>query len=253
MNSSAAVSPIIATSVNGAPCTTPITRSYTTGRPARNVSYTVTLRDGSVKRLEASASLIRDASGKPAGFRGIIRDMTVRQEAIEALRESEERHRIVLEAAPDPVAVYDTGGRITYLNPAFTRVFGWTLEESQGRLLDFVPEESLWETEQIIERIHRGEVFSGIETRRLAKDGSVRDVSISGAAFLDRQGKPAGSVLTHQDITVRKRTEEEITYIAFHDALTGLPNRKSFYIRMEEEIDQSRRRGREYTWGPYVS
>ena len=221
---------------------------FTTGRPARNVSYTVTLKDGSVKRLEASASLIRDASGSPVGFRGILRDMTARMEAIEALSESEERHRVVLEAAPDPVAVYDTRGRITYLNPAFTRIFGWTLDESKGRLLDFVPVESLMETAQIIERIQRGEIFSGIESRRLTKDGSVRDVSISGAAFLDRQGKPAGSILTHQDITARKRTEEEITYIAFHDALTGLPNRKSFYIRMVEEIDQSRRRGSEYTW-----
>jgi len=60
-------------------------------------------------------------------------EIETRRHAEKSLRESEEKHRIVLEAAPDPVAVYDIEGKIVYLNPAFTRVFGWTSEESIGR------------------------------------------------------------------------------------------------------------------------
>ena len=223
-------------------------RVFATGEPVKQVSYAMKGGDGSQKVLEASASLVHDPAGQPVGFRGIIRDMTARKKAEEALRESEERHRVVLEAAPDPVVVYDTKGRVTYLNPAFTRVFGWTLEECQGRSIDFIPDEGLTENRTISERVASGETFSGIETHRLTKDGQKVYVSVSGAAFLDHGGKPKGSVITHQDITDRKKTEEEITYLAYHDVLTGLPNRKSFYIRLEEEVEQCRRRAVDNKW-----
>ncbi|MBD3305394.1 EAL domain-containing protein [candidate division KSB3 bacterium] len=155
------------------------------------------------------------------------------------LQKSEERHRIVLESAPDPVMVCDMKGRVTYLNPAFSRVFGWTLQESQGQNIDFIPTENLPEIRSIFTKINRGETVSGIETYLITKQGTRVDVSISGAGFFDVHGKPQGSVITIQDITERKRTEEEIRFIAYHDALTGLPNRKSFYMRLEDKLIQS--------------
>ncbi|OQX26331.1 MAG: hypothetical protein BWK80_11090, partial [Desulfobacteraceae bacterium IS3] len=82
-------------------------------------------------------------------------EIETRRHAEKALRESEEKHRIVLEAAPDPVAVYDTEGKIVFLNPAFTRVFGWTPEESMGRYIDFIPNEQLPETDMILNHISR--------------------------------------------------------------------------------------------------
>ena len=70
----------------------------------------------------------------------IVYDITERKLAEEALRQSEERYRTVLEANPDPVVVYDMEGRVIYLNPAFTQVFGWPLEECIGKKMDvFVP------------------------------------------------------------------------------------------------------------------
>lgn len=223
-------------------------RVFLTGEPVKQVSYAIRTEDGSQKVLEASASLVRDPVGKPVGFRGIIRDMTARKRAEEALRESEERHRVVLEAAPDPVVVYDTEGRVTYLNPAFFRVFGWDLEECRGRRLDFIPDEGLAENRIISEKVGSGETFSGIETIRLTKDGRTVYVSVSGAVFVDHLGQPQGSVITLQDITERKKTEEDITYLAYHDVLTDLPNRKSFYIRLEEELEQCRRRTVDNKW-----
>ncbi len=161
----------------------------------------------------------------------------------DALRKSEERHRIVLEAAPDPVVVYDKHGLVTYLNPAFSRVFGWTLDESRGqRLKDFVPQENILETSLLLAKITHGETISGVETCRLTKTGQEIDVSISGAGFFDSDGALQGSVITIQDITRRKKTEEDIRYIAYHDTLTGLPNRKSFYMRLEDKVLQSRKR-----------
>lgn len=221
---------------------------YTSGRPASNVRYRVTLEDGTRKVLQASASLIRDAEGIPIGFRGIMSDITARFEAEEALKESEERHRTVLEVSPDPIIVRDSDRKISYINPSFTRVFGWTLDECRGKALDFVPKESLPETNEMIEKIERGKSFSGVETRRLTKDGRLVNVSISAAVFSDRSGRSLGSVITFQDITERKQAEEELNYVAYNDVLTGLPNRKSFYMKLEDMLLQSRRRSSDNTW-----
>ena len=164
------------------------------------------------------------------------REILEHKRTAEALQKSEERYRTVLETAPDPVIVYDSEGQVTYLNPAFSRVFGWTLEESRGQELNLVPVECLAENRLILKKIREHDTVSGIETSRLTRAGKRIDVSISGAGFLDRYGELQGSVITIQDITERKKTEEEMRFIAYHDALTGLENRKSFYMRLEDQL-----------------
>jgi diguanylate cyclase (GGDEF)-like protein/PAS domain S-box-containing protein len=211
-------------------------------------------KDGTIFPVWLMSEVVKDAQGEPCAIVTSCEDITERKQAEEALRKSEEKYRTVLEAAPDPVAVYDMEEKITYLNPAFTCVFGWTLEESFGRTIDFVPVENLPEARLIFEKINHGETISGIETCRLTRDGNRVDVSISGAGFFDSHGKLQGSVITIQDITVHKKTEEEIKFLAYHDVLTGLPNRKSFYICLEDELvrslsrDRGKRRVGDHKW-----
>ncbi len=171
-------------------------------------------------------------------MKDLKQEIARRKQVEETLRKSEEKHRTMVESAPDPVVVYDMNERVVYLNLAFSRVFGWTLNESRGQTIDFVPVEHLPEAKLIFTKIDRGEIISGIETCRLTKDGTRVDVSISGAGFFDSQGTLQGSVMTIQDITERKQTEEEVKFLAYHDVLTGLPNRKSFYMRLEDELVQ---------------
>jgi len=199
-------------------------------------------RDGTEIPIEYSGAPIKDDKGNITGVILVLKDVTERKRAQEALRESEERHRIILESVPDPVVVYDMEGRITYFNPAFSRVFGYTLSESRGRDIDFVPVENLPEARLIFAKINRGETISGMETCRLTRDGKRVDVSISGAGFFDDHGGLQGSVMTFQDITERRKSEEDIKFLAYHDALTGLPNRKSFYMRLKDELVQSHSR-----------
>jgi PAS domain S-box-containing protein len=141
----------------------------------------------------------------------IVHDITERKQAIEALRASEEKYRTVLEANPDPVVVYDIKGKVVYYNPAFTRVFGWSLGERLGKKMDvFVPEESLPETQTMINRVLAGESFSGIETRRYTKEGKLIPVSISGAVLRDMDGNPVGSVINLRDISQQKNLEGQL-------------------------------------------
>lgn len=221
---------------------------FKTSEPATVTDYEVIRKDGTKRTIELTASLKTNKEGMPSGFRAVARDVTDRNKVLAALRESEERHRTVLETAPDPVIVRDVDGFITYVNPAFTRVFGWTLDECGGTKLAFIPDENVPENLEMLEKIKRGRTFSGIETRRLTKNGDIVDVSISGAVFFNADGEPQGNVVTLQDITERKKAEDELKFVAFHDLLTGLPNRKSFYMCLEDTLTQTRRRKTENMW-----
>lgn len=142
---------------------------------------------------------------------GLNEQIRVRKKAEEALRESEERYRTIIETAPDPIAVYDMEGRITLTNPAFYRTFGWTLRECRGkRLHRFVPEENWPETKMVIDKVLAGAPLPNIETRRYTKAGDPRNVSITGATHRDRNGQLAGTVMLFRDITEKKRLEKQV-------------------------------------------
>jgi PAS domain S-box-containing protein len=135
----------------------------------------------------------------------------VRQEAENSLRASEERYRSVMEAAADPVVIYDMEGRIAYLNPAFHTVFGWSLEECLGKKMDhFVPQENWPETALMTKAIREGSVLPAMETNRYTKTKEIRTVSISGAAFRDHLHQLAGSVVIFRDITETKRLTKQL-------------------------------------------
>ena len=142
-----------------------------------------------------------------------LREAQVRRkhkQAEESLRHSEKRYRNFLEAAPDPVVVYDMQGKVNYLNAAFTLVFGWTLDEVRDKKIDFILDEELPKTLKAIEKIKGGEGFTGFETRRYTKQGKILDINISTAILMDKNGAPEGSVVTLRDVSRQKQAEEEI-------------------------------------------
>ena len=139
------------------------------------------------------------------------RQIAVRQEAENSLRVSEERYRSVMEAAADPIVIYDMEGKVTYFNPAFHRVFGWTLNERIGQKMDhFVPQENWPETNAMILAIQEGKVLPATETKRYTKSGDIRSVSISGAAFRGADQQLAGSVVILRDITETQRLTKQL-------------------------------------------
>jgi two-component system cell cycle sensor histidine kinase/response regulator CckA len=151
------------------------------------------------RSFEEIKSLNRDLQKMMAEFK--------RSEA--ALRESEERHRLSLEAFPEPIVVYDIQGKVSYVNHAFEQTFGWSSDAVIGNRIDFVPQENLPETKAVIERMLQGEKIVTFETRRLTKDGRLLDIQMSASRFIDGKGEPAGNIVILSDITERKREEEE--------------------------------------------
>ncbi|MEW5722410.1 MAG: PAS domain S-box protein, partial [Thermodesulfobacteriota bacterium] len=172
--------------------------------------FNVITSGGEKRRVEISSSIITDSRGHVHTV-GQVLDITERKATEEALRESEERYRKVLEANPDPMVVYDMEGRVLYFNPAFAAVFGWTLEESLGRKMDhFVPDLAWPETRRMIQRVLNRESFQGVETVRFNKSGELIPVSISAACFSDKEGRLLGSVINIRDVRQQKNLESQL-------------------------------------------
>ncbi|MGD2029141.1 MAG: PAS domain S-box protein [Desulfobacterales bacterium] len=164
-----------------------------------------------LKLLETLAASAAIAIENARLYEKAQKEIAVRKKTEKALRESENRYRTVLEANPDSVIVYDMEGKVTYLNPTFTRVFGWKLEDRLGKKMDmFVPEEDWPDTQIMIEKLLAGEDITGIETHRYSKEGRIIPVSISGAIYKDRDGNSLGCVVNLRDITEQKKLEAQI-------------------------------------------
>ena len=162
------------------------------------------------RSFEIFAYPIMDEHGNISGAVEFARDITERKQAEEALRESEERHRMSVEASPDPIVIYDMEGRATYVNPAFAEIFGWSSHELLGERIEFVPEENWPETRVAIARMLRGERIQSFETRRLTKDGRIIDIQLSSSVFNDGDGNRVGNIVILRDVTKRKKAEDAL-------------------------------------------
>ncbi|MCK5542112.1 MAG: response regulator [Desulfobacterales bacterium] len=128
----------------------------------------------------------------------------------ETLRISEEKLMAIFNATPDPVIVYDFNGHPVYLNPGFTSVFQWTLDDLQGRKIPFIPKSEEKITQEKIKELFLSKKPVRFETKRLCKNGETIIVYLSAAMIKDAMGKPNSIVVNVQDITKRKQMEEEL-------------------------------------------
>ncbi|MDY6955185.1 MAG: PAS domain S-box protein, partial [Thermodesulfobacteriota bacterium] len=172
--------------------------------------YRVRHHNGSWRYWSDRGLPIFDEGGRPRRWIGVCTDITERKKAEGALRKSEERIRAVFEASPDPIVVYDTQGHPEYLNPAFTRVFGWSFDELQGKRIPFVPEDQKEATASKIYEIYESGEPVTFETRRLTKDGRILDVISSAALIWEATGKPSGMVVNLTDVTETKEWQAHL-------------------------------------------
>jgi len=160
--------------------------------------------------LYFTAAPLMDDEGKVVGAIETLQDVTERKLAEEEVRKSERRYHTLLDFAPYPVVVFSLEGLVSYLNPAFTETFGWTLAELEGRHIPYVPPGLEEETREDIRRLFQDKVLLRRETRRLTKDGRLLDVIVRAVVFSESQkGEPSGELVILRDITREKRTARQ--------------------------------------------
>ncbi|MDH3885136.1 MAG: PAS domain S-box protein, partial [Desulfobacterales bacterium] len=152
-----------------------------------------------------TAAPLKDEEGRITGAIETLQDISERKWAEEALSESQRRLRTLLDFAPYPIVVFTLDGRVDYLNPAFTETFGWTLAELEGKRIPYTPPDLEQETGEMVKKLSDEKVILRYETKRLTKDGRLRDVVMRGTVYRDVQGQPAGELVILRDVTREKR------------------------------------------------
>jgi PAS domain S-box-containing protein len=171
-------------------------------------------KDGSPIDLSVSTAPLRDARGEICGGMSVLEDITQRKRSEEALRQTSETLRAVIQATPLATWAIDLDGKVKFWNPAAERIFGWTEQEVLDRFLPAVSEESLEEFRALLERYRRGERFSGVEARRRKKDGSLIDIAFWTSPMHDAAGRISGTLGVVADISDRKRADEKLKQYA---------------------------------------
>ena len=195
---------------------------------------------GERRTILSSAIPIRDGTtGAVTGAVLVNQDITERKAAEERLRQAAQ----VFESTSEGVIVTDSGGRILAVNPAFTRITGYGEGEVRGKKPNILSSgrhdaafyTAMWE----VLSAHgqwRGEIWN----RR--KDGEIYPEWLTISAVRDDGGRTTHYVAVFTDISVLKRSQEHLEFLARHDALTGLPNRLMLKDRLQQALAKARRR-----------
>jgi diguanylate cyclase (GGDEF)-like protein/PAS domain S-box-containing protein len=160
------------------------------------------------------------------------------------VKESEGRFRSLVQNASDMIAVLDADGRALYLSPSFESLQGRRSGEREGcNAFEDIHPDDVGEVKAAFDGLlARPGSTARMEFRLRHADGSWRHLEAVGKNLLP---DPAvgGIVVNAHDDTERKAFEEQLRHRAFHDELTGLPNRALFVDRLEQALARSERRG----------
>lgn len=203
-----------------------------------------TRRDGSYVDLSFNATVLRDAKGVILGATGTAHDVSEQKRSAAALHENVAKLRLAVDAADlyywewdldadkltwgrDPGALIGRPDERSHVYPDFREMVH---PEDRARYLA-AGRSALASSEPY-----------AAEFRIVTRDGEVRWVSAHGSVLRHAEGTPAKMIGVSQDITERKRQEEEVRFLAYHDTLTGLPNRRLLDDRMRQAVYLAQRR-----------
>ncbi|HEX4858195.1 MAG TPA: PAS domain S-box protein, partial [Usitatibacteraceae bacterium] len=209
---------------------------------ARTVEAVVTDGRGERRNILRHVSRFTDADGKPAGVIGVVSDITDFQQVSRALEASEVRFKVLTESAMDIVTVLDEGGFIRYQSPSVEHLLGYKPQDMLGKnQFDLVHRDDA--------PLLRAEFQRLVDTGKMDLHAEFRVRNAAGEwRVLESIGKNClgipevrGIIVNTRDITDRKAIQERVQHLAYHDALTGLPNRLLMQDRIAQAISRAER------------
>ena len=222
-------------------------RCTRTGDPFR-MEFRVVHPDGRILWVRDDAVLIQDESGEPLHWLGLMLDVTELIEAQAELHQTKTKYGALVEQIPAIVYVdvADDEMSTTYVSPQIEAILGYTAQE-------YIDDPKLWErmlhpddranaVATYLRGRESGDPFV-FEYRLLARDGRTVWFRDSAIVLTDSHGRPEHIQGVMLDITESKLAEERIAFLAYHDKLTGLPNRTMFEELLGLALARARRHG----------
>ncbi|MBW2038229.1 MAG: PAS domain S-box protein [Deltaproteobacteria bacterium] len=174
--------------------------------------FEIVHKDGHRVTLELTATGIHDRNGELIGVQGIARDITDRKRAEEALKESEERYRTLVESSTDAILIMDKERNVLTCNQAFLHLFGYKKREIEGKSIRIIHRSDKSfrafgdSAYPVIERVGS---FRG-EWEFVRQDGTIFPVETVTSAIKSPDGSIRGYIATIRDITERRQAEHEL-------------------------------------------
>ena len=201
-------------------------------------------KDGSLYTEEMTITPVHSGSGEITHYVAIKQDVTSRKIAEDRLRQAEAKYRSIFEDAVIGIFQVTPEGRPVSINRALARMHGYDSPEqlmaevsNVGRQL-FVDPNALQEFGRVLEK---DRAVHSVEFEIYRNDGSKKWISTNVRAVSDADGKVVLHEGTVEDITQRKAAEERVQFLAYYDALTGLPNRTLLRDRALMALPRARR------------
>ncbi|KQM70229.1 bifunctional diguanylate cyclase/phosphodiesterase [Xylophilus sp. Leaf220] len=204
------------------------------------VEHRIRHADGLPRWLKVKVSIVRDEDDVPVYFVPVVEDVTAMRSAQTHLRLAD----AIIEETVEGVMVTDADQRIVSVNPAFSRVSGYSAADVLGqlpRLLQSGRHTPAFYAQMWADLDTHGRWQGEVWNRR--KSGEIFPEMLAITAVRDGAGQVNHYVGVFTDITLQKASEAKLDYLAHHDALTGLPNRLMFQLRLEEAVLEAEREG----------
>ncbi|WP_430459662.1 putative bifunctional diguanylate cyclase/phosphodiesterase [Thalassolituus sp. LLYu03] len=201
-----------------------------------DMRYRICTPSGDVRLIHGLGDVVTDAAGSVIARFGSVQDITESHDRDRRLQQAAQ----VFEATTEGLVIVDTQGRIEAVNPAFSCITGYRADDVIGRRLQDVGQRVSDRTllRSVVRHCLRHGCWRGEVVNRRA-NGEMYPQWLSVTCLRDAQGKVSQFIALFADMSPIRRSEQQLDFLAHHDALTGLPNRSLLLSRLQSAIDSA--------------